>query len=399
MRVKKSFILIYLYTFIILFLNRPGLLAEDYAPLGAFFTFFIGMIYFFLFKIRFVNLRNFIILNILMLFFIFILIHSYILGNIDSRSLNTSLLAFLTLIGFYILTLKDKINFYIFKFFIYTLLLFSFSSIITVLLLLIFNVDSLLLFDIPLTTYNDSTGQFLIPFSNIYGMRLYDYFGLSLPRFSFAFRESGISAIFLIWAYFSLSYYGLNNLINKVVLVISLLLTASTAGISIFIFLLILDSFFNKNKVSFMSYFLILLVTNISIIIISYVMYLFNFFGLLDKLEAGSFFDRYNNSLGAIKILIENPFGIGLFNSPLEMSQINLIAVSAEIGSIGILILIILYIYIISSSKCRFCTFKLVFPFLISWIFFQPLLSATIMFMILFQKINFKVDNEKSINS
>jgi hypothetical protein len=218
----------------------------------------------------------------------------------------------------------------------------------------------------------------LVPFSFIWG-RL-PIFGINLPRFLGIYREPGLSQIYF-WTAFFLTYFVKMKHIKiiRTCIFIGAFLTFSTTGILSFAAGYSAFLFLNKStqieKVR--NAVIVLCVTLLGGIILS-----LPGIGILDKMENANGMDRIDSFNYSIHEFLENPIiGKGYyygFSTDSEGRQfkgdvqfIGIIGVAYQLGSIGILLYFLCWIYSLTRLANR-KTLCIYIPCIVTLLFFQP---------------------------
>ncbi len=268
------------------------------------------------------------------------------------------------------------------------ILVFSISYIIS------YTISLITLFSVDITYY-----EFIIPeidpylkFSIDYPFSIFYRAGTSIlelivPRAIGMYREPGLFQIVVILAYFSVDFVDAKRkVLKKVVLVITLLFTTSTAGFASFLACLLYYYVFAqkynlKNIIVGAG-----ILTFISIVFIIYLS-LDVKFGLGSKLSSNSGQVRLEATTTSLKLLSENLlFGIGAYSKVYDAESIgiNFLGAIARLGIVGTLIVLIPHLYVmtaltINKSKYLVITLGLFLTLLLS----QPLYDKALTFFLL----------------
>lgn len=371
--------------FLTLLTIRPSALGENYTALGllilgcCIFLFFIEN-----YQIKRIDLRADVLPTVILIsvYGMYVIVQSIIT---NSPILDFTIKGFITNIfvtfSFAFLLSDIKVHFRLFRLCIQFMILLIVSYYITIILSLVIPLDSLVLFQIDVY---DNPRNIYFPLTPIYGVMTVE--NHVFQRFLGFFREAGITQAFIIWAYVSLKHYGLENWKNKIVLITGIIATFSTAGIAVFVATICFKMLLNGKKI------ISLFVIPMIYVIIMYAPYV----GLADKLvtHGTSVTDRTSVMLQSLKMLFENPFGIGIGNSPmLENSGINFVAYSHMIGIIGVFLLLAIYFapnLIVINKKGYMLS---IFPIFITALFSQPIIDAPFMFVIILASV---IDNNNA---
>jgi hypothetical protein len=216
------------------------------------------------------------------------------------------------------------------------------------------------------------SGSTFFPFTIIYGVLHYDY--IELPRLLGLFRESGIAQMFMIWALYNLKSIGLNKLWIKVLLIVGVILTFSTAGIAVLCINMVAQQLLNFK-----------ILRDFLMIAVAYSVIIYApFIGLEDKQDTGhgkSISDRQVATFNAWETLKEHPLGVGFNNSKVSYSGINLLGASNMIGVIGFTLCLGTYLLPMLAADNRKRYFLAVLPIIITSLTSQPLLDAPFLYI------------------
>lgn len=382
-----------------MFLVRPSALGEQFTSLGIIMVLFaLGIHLLEYLKVRenhFITLKNFNVLIMTILLWVYLLVHALIVGSnhfdFVLKATMTHLIIILTCV---VILSHEKSNKVFFKSLIKILLFFSFSYSITFVLSMVLGLgfDRLLLLSIPIEGY-ETSGNVYFPFTQLYGFMSIG--SINLPRGLGFFRESGIFQAFLIWAYFNLKQYNLNSKKNKFLLIIGIFGTFSTAGIAVFFAVYAIKLFLNKRKI------LSLGLVSIGLYGLFYAPYI----GIKSKsiTHATSITDRSYATLNGLTKLADNPIGTGLYNTEffdVTNSGINLLAMSYTIGIIGFILVLAVYFSPLVGYPYKKNYLIGAMPFFITLLISQPILDAPFIYVMLlanYHNCDFKVkENVKS---
>lgn len=231
---------------------------------------------------------------------------------------------------------------------VYPVLLFSLSYSTTLVLVL---VTSLSLPDLSLFSFQLQQGAsaYVItayaPFSPAVGFGNVAFLDVELARAIGYFREPGIFQLFIIVSYFGIDYLDIRYAIFwRIALILTLLLTFSTAGIGAFIATYIY--YYGVSRRGHRSW-KQLAVRLSSVAAIIPLCYWFIFaddkIGLLSKMASGSGVQRTEPAAEAWYSLLNNPiFGIGYLNP--ELSGITFLSVAGQIGVLGVVLFTALWL-------------------------------------------------------
>lgn len=323
-----------------------------------------------------ISKNNFAVVSMVLVFFSYIAIQSMLIPNhMNLGSIYKTYIAnvLIILVSAMILT-DDFAKKKFFKWFTWVILITTISSIITLVLTLFIPMEKLYLFKLQFGGNEAMAGSTYFPFTIIYGVLHYDH--IELPRLLGLFRESGIAQMFMLWALFNLKSIDMNKVWVKIVLIIGVILTFSTAGIAVLCVNIVVQQLINLK-----------LLRSIMLLIISYciIMYV-PFIGLHDKVDTGhgkSVSDRQEATFNAWDTLSEHPFGIGFNNSTVFNSGINLMAASNMIGVIGFFLCLFVYFFpaITAGNRKRYILSML--PIVLTSLTSQPLIDAPLVYIML----------------
>lgn len=222
------------------------------------------------------------------------------------------------------------------------------------------------------------------PFSLAVGFGNASLLNWDLARAIGYFREPGIFQAFIVMSYFSIDMLGIRfRRLCKVTLIVTLLLTYSTAGIGTFVLsYLYLHVFARGNASSWRA----IAAKVSSILVIVPIGYWFVFadekFGLLSKLETRSGEVRAEQASYAWAALMDSPlFGIGYLNP--EISGITFVSVAGQIGFVGVILFLMLWM-VPSIDLVRRRDPRLVFliPVVVTALFGQPLFDKPLLIVV-----------------
>jgi len=384
------------------FLLRPTSLGQEYTSIALILlsvAFFIHVIYLGMTrqKIKFTE-KNIIIFIIFVIFWLFILIQGAIMNAKTMDWIIKAVIAHLvTMTLFLVLLSNPKTNKLYFKSLFIILLINATSYSITILLIVFgFDINSLFMFrtyvDTDIYYLFTSYGKVLFPFTQIYGIVRMG--SMELPRALGFFREAGIYQMFIIFALFNVNRYFKKNLfLVYVLLIIGVFSTFSTAGLVLLVLIFSLKLFLDMKP--FSSFFTLG---------ISFLAFIFApVVGFLDKSETSiqSFNDRLASFYEGIERLIDNPFGIGLYNT-LDSSNrnlgINLFGMSSMIGVIGVVLVLLIYFLPLISYSHKKLYFISIMPFFLTLLTSQPILDAPLVYVMLLADFacNYNIKNEEN---
>lgn len=359
---------------------RPFLLGEEYTTLGLIILSIASFLHFIELKLEkrdlSITLSNIKILTLYQILWLYLFLHSIIQNKYHPDFVTKAFLThiFTFIIMCFILS-DEKSNKNFFKSMILLFAGTGVSYILTYLLGLLLGIDKLLLFQFTVSTYNVPK-EVYFPFTVIYGYITLDF--IDLPRLTGFLREPGIFQSFLIWGIFSAKYFNLNNKYIKFALLLSLIFTFSTAGIALLLFTLftkfIIDKKYTFGVISFLSTLIIGLYAPV--------------IGIANKLKThgASISDRTNSMVNGLNSFLENPFGVGLYNTDIKHAGINLISSLHLIGIFGFILILLVYLSPLISSIPRKDYIIVYLPIILTSMFSQPLIDAPVIYVLLLAK-------------
>lgn len=206
-------------------------------------------------------------------------------------------------------------------------------------------------------------------------------------------RESGITQCLYAWAYFSADKYFADARKIKILLMIGVVTCLSTTGIVLFFSILIINQLTKnlKRVFSIQTVGIILVVTVAAVFLMSD-----STFGLSFRLEK-SFADRALAMSYGIDNLKQNPlFGVGFMRSTGSsvQSEINLIAALGNIGLVGGVLFLLVYIVglLIAEDKRHYITAN--GSFFLTALIAQPLYVSPLMYLFLFTNYSKTVSHQ-----
>lgn len=327
---------------------------------------------------QFITRKNFIILTTSLLLWSYLLAHALVVGSNHMDFVVKATVAHMVVIVCATIILShEKSNFLFFRWLIKFLIFLSFSYCVTFVIGMFIGIrfESLQLFNIPVEGY-ESSGNIYFPFTQLYGFMTVG--NIQLPRALGFFREAGIFQAFLIWAYFNLKQYGLDNKKSKVLLFLGIIGTFSTAGIAVFFGVYAVKLFLTKRK------FLSIALITLGVIGLLYAPYI----GLKAKsvTHSTSISDRTFATFNGLERLKENPIGTGMYNAEmfnLANSGINLLAMSYMIGAIGLVLVLVAYFLPLYGYPFKRSYLVGIAPFFVTLLLSQPILDAPFIFIML----------------
>src|SRR5690554_189519 len=324
-----------------------------------------------------VTRKNFYVLLMIFVSWLYLLSHAWIMGSSNvEAALNATIIQLVTITIFALILSSEKENYIFFKWFIKLLVFFSFSYVVTVFLSFFIDIRTLFLFELPIEGRTYHTHNFYFPLSSTLGS--FTVNGITLPRFLGFFREPGILQAFLIWALFNLKQYDLDNIKNKLLLLLGIIGTFSTTAIVVLIGTLAVKYIINKKV--FRGFAII----GISILALIYVPYV----GIADKVTTHeeSINARSTATVNGLVNLMDNPFGTGLYDvgiNDVELSGINLLAASSKIGIIGLVLVLMVYILPMLGYQAKKNYLIGITPILITLLYAQPIFDSPLIYALL----------------
>ncbi|MSN25633.1 MAG: hypothetical protein GJV46_07140 [Geobacter sp.] len=381
------------------FLLRPMALGESFTILSIAFM-LVALVCFFInnqtILLNTVSIRNLAIGIYTIFIWIYLVIQSICFGANKPHYLFSALVTFTSVMLVYSLILSDRdINLKFFVFIRTVIIFFILSYFTTLIVSFIIPLDHMHLFDIKTSStvdYSDKWGGVYFPLTPAYGIT--KILGMPFFRSPGPFREAGIFQAFIVWAYFSIRGSGKREFCLRTVLILGLFASYSTAGIVIFGLTSTVSILFNissavKLKVIFKEILAILMVISSLLFIFLYM----PIFGLIDKLgkAQASVSDRVEATYNGLLLLVNNPLGIGYFNSNDPRIGVNFISATGLIGIPGLILflfLVILSIFLLHNKKQRKQYVILMMPFFLTALFSQPFIDAPFVYVMLLQSIN-----------
>lgn len=341
--------------------------------------------------------KNFIVITTAILMWTFLLAQASLVGsNHLVFAMKACVAHLIILISCGIILSHNKSNYLFFRGLLKIFIFFSFSYLVTFVITMFLGVNysKLFLFSIPVEGYTSGVGNIYFPFTQLYGFMTVG--NLELPRDLGLFRESGIFQAFLIWAFFNLEQYNLDKKIFKFILFIGVIGTFSTAGIAVFFAVYAIKLFVNKRKI------LSTILITISILGLFYAPYV----GLKSKsiTHSTSITDRTYAITTGLHGLLQNPLGTGLYNAgqdDVANSGINLLAMSNQLGFIGLALVLMVYFLPLFGYKNKRNYLIGVIPFFITLLISEPILDAPFIYIMMFANYGNAYERElvqKSLN-
>jgi hypothetical protein len=266
----------------------------------------------------------------------------------------------------------------------------GFSALITYMLAFVTPIDTLYLGEVSTPNYSNS-GHVYFPFTIRYAN--YNFGSISLLRIQGIFREAGIFQAFAVSMLAYLYLQPKRSIFLSTGCLLSLLFTFSTAGIvSLFLLLLLLLLWPKNNTIATdkeLHQLLARWFIGIGLLfILPFVIIYTPGVGLADKYESHevSVTDRSNAVLEGLSKGLVNPLGSGLYSGGEEHnSGINLFAATSQIGVIGLLLAIAIFlvpfVFIKALHKREYAL--IIAPIFVTGLTSQPLLDAPLVYILL----------------
>lgn len=362
------------------FFVRPSAMGNEYTSVGVglvIIAFLLHLMdaYYRSKKIGFSRQNNIIFLGVLMLF-CYIGLQALLVPNHQNIvSVLKTVLANVALISFAAMILSDeRTKKMFFQWFTWLTLLTCISVLVTFILTTVIPLEHLFLFQIRYGTSGgyQEAGQTYFPFTTLYGVLNYEQ--LALPRFLGLFRESGLTQMFILWMLYNLESLDMNKVWVKIVLIVGLIFTFSTAGIA-FLFINLVAKYLVNLKL-----WRALLLGLVAYLAIFHM----PFIGINDKIDTGhgtSVSDRQQAMTNAWNSLQDHPMGVGFNNNDVHNSGINLLAASNMIGVVGFLLCLLVYFLGMTAVENKKRYFLSVLPIVLTSLFSQPILDAPLVYI------------------
>ncbi|ADL07282.1 LicD family protein [Thermosediminibacter oceani DSM 16646] len=294
------------------------------------------------------------------------------------------ILNFITVWAVALILARGERNYLFFRWFGRIMAILGYSSLITFVVSFFYPLNNLYFGQIVTPSYR-AAGQIYFPFTIRYGR--YTFGDFVLLRDQGVFREPGILQAFanfmLVRALnFKEKFWVILGLLMQLVFTFStatLFLTPITLGLW--------HLFISNNRRKYWKFRLILFsrftsaFMGVLLIIVGAIAFLhFPGFGFSDKLltHETSISDRVDNMIQGFVAGLEKPFGIGLYGVNRSNAGINLVAATEQIGIIGFILAIGVYIVSVLSAPARarkkFAI--MIMPLFITALVSQPLLDA-----------------------
>jgi hypothetical protein len=271
----------------------------------------------------------------------------------------------------------------------------SASALVTALLSLFMPLSALYIGHLPIEQfYHSNAGDVYFPFSVRHGY--YPVGNVDFPRFAGLFREAGILQAFLLWS----AVYALNERFPKWLLIpilFGVILSLSTAGIALLPATLLLWLVLKARTDIVLKATLTLASCVISVFAFLYAPAI----GMQDKSEVRgiSVAERMEATVSGLSSAVENPLGAGMYGTlELPNAGINLLAATGQIGVLGFLLLLLVFMAPLVKSSNRAAYAVAVFPILMTGLLSQPLINAPLVYVILLAhfRSNTQVDDQET---
>ena len=360
---------------------RPMIYGNNYSPIALVIMFVLVLLYLIPkhFKFGIKGKRNGKTLLAIYLFCIYCLLQGVILGA-DQIAIGIGDLLYIIIVVtvFYMWLGNDSVR-RKYTILLYILLIISaFSYAISLVMSFAVGWKSLYIKSIDYGYFFRS--ELYFPFTYTYGRFMFN--GISVRRMLGIARECGISQVFYVWAYFMADKYFRHPLLFKIVMAFGVCACMSTAGFIAFGIALILSfeikALFNWKTV----------VSAILIVAMVYVLFYSSGLSLSDKAQL-SILDRVDYLFVGLRAWFQRPiFGHG-YSDTLGYgsgSQVGINAISSlgQIGTVGFVIWLAVYITNIRYYKKKKRWIIANVAYLITALFSQPLMFAPITYWFFF---------------
>lgn len=203
----------------------------------------------------------------------------------------------------------------------------------------------------------------------------------NLPRMLGLGREPGMGAIFFVWAFFAVPSEWKRRYLIRIVIVLALLTTRSTAGIGLFAAAVIAWVLFGRERIR-------ILPSIAGCVVGAALLYITIFdqsFGIVAKSETVSFYDRSEATARGWEALRHNFWSA---TTDLPLSNVTLIAsVSAHGGPWLIIMVTLLLLCVVRLGRTNPYTYSTVFIFA-TLMTSQPLLHSAGVFILLMASVS-----------
>lgn len=332
--------------------------------------------------------HNRIITLLVIILWLYLSLHAMILGSKNLATVFYGSLANIGIISVFAIVLGDRrTRIVFFRAFILILAAQALSYIVTLILTQRYGLSELQLFTISVKGYeNLGTGQVCFPFTVIYSYVNFD--GVIIPRLQSIFREAGIAQAFYAWAFITSETLWKRSTSIKAILMIGLISTISSIGMAIaplYLFAIALRSsnLFQKQREGVQA--LVIIATlAMSWPIFYYTASNLPYVGLTNKAQyaEASISIRDDSISDGLRELMSHPLGIGLYNTEVgNFAAIHLIGESQFVGVPGILLVLLLYWYPLTTAVSRISYALAIGPLFLTALVSQPLLNAPLIYV------------------
>lgn len=357
--------------FIGFLMSRPMILGNIYSPIGLGILFIVTVYECCRNRGRIKINHHFDILKALVVFFIYCAIQGIILR---SDRLYDGLQTVVYLLGcavsFYFLCKNKNVQIAFIRIMYYALSFFSLSFIISSLLMLMKDWNSIHLFDFDYGYFRDVAVYF--PFTPTYGDMPFN--GVIFKRLLGFSRESGIMQLFYIWGFYMADKYFDKSLIVKLLMCIGVAGCLSSTGFIVFA----ISLFFYLDIKKLFSWKTLIAVT--LIIIAVYVLFYAQGTSIASRAQA-TITDRTIGMATGLSAFMSDPiFGKGFYDTLGQRGGVQVgVSAIASLGQVGIIgFALWLMIYLVSFKSNRFSK-RFIYScvsIVITALFSQPLLAA-----------------------
>jgi len=361
---------------------RPAILGQAYTKVLLLIIFILSFITLIHDRLIYTTRAKKLLLISNSIFGVYLIIQSFIIDpSMGERTIGGIYTGFtIVLISFVLfMFIRPSDSESIIKTIIYIIFAFSLSQIITDIGIINGFENELFLRDIKIK--NTRALRLYIPFTITYGTDKYTLFSSipALPRGTGFIREAGLFQLFLNFAFFATYFVNISHKrIIRLIILLALLTTFSTAGLGIFFTSITYYLFINK-KIKNVSSFLILSIC-ILLILFLFNIYIYKWeFGLYAKFMSKSGIDRQYDMVYAISQLKKYPFfGIGFFSQNEFINpNLNIVVGLSKIGLVG-MFLHILGLYFGIKYNYNKYTFVMFIPIILTSLISQPIYYTVI---------------------
>jgi hypothetical protein len=368
-------------------LIRPSRLGEEYSLPGTLMIVGLSLLYILYFRRSAISISRLMLAAVISFYLLYLTAYSMLAGNTNGSPVKSLILISVTAFASAVLTSSALIRNAFLKSIIYASAALSFSSIVTMVLLISgISFEKLHIFDIRISSSNGDFytqfGQVLFPFTICYDR--IGVWGVGIPRIAHWFREVGITQAFFAWAALAAFFSNIQHrkTVTFLILLGTLLTLSAVAPFSVAFCLIVMflasESGHPGKKLLF--FLVVAAVVGLGV----YSLFLAvsdSYLGLGQKLASASFSDRQRGVLEGINFLLAHPFGAGFYNGT---SAINLVAALSELGIPGALGFVGLVGYGIWGFPRPWARTAMLMPILITMLVSEPLLDAGYFYLVLF---------------